>query len=237
MPTILITGANRGLGLEFTHQYANDGWHVIACCRTPADADDLQAIAAEHPLVTLEALDVKDHDAIDALGAKYAGHAIDVLLNNAGIIGPIPIADHVERQKFGAMDYAIWHDVIATNTFGPLKMAETFVEHVGASEQKKIVNISSQTGSIAEMSIPSIAYASSKTALNRAMTIVADELKKRDIIVALFCPGYAKTRMDAFGYAMVEVKDSVSALRPRIAALTLDDAGTFTRYDGKPIAW
>ena len=135
------------------------------------------------------------------------------------------------------MDYGIWQDVIQTNTFGPLKMAEVFVEHVAASEQKKIVNISSQTSSMAEMSVPAIAYASSKTALNRAMTIVAGELKERGITVALFCPGYAKTRMDAFGYAMVEVADSVSALRPRIAALTLEDAGSFTRYDGKPIAW
>ena len=237
MPTLLITGANRGLGLEFATQYAADGWDVIACCRTPADADDLKAVAGDHPNVTIEALDVCDHAAIDALGEKYRGRPIDVLLNNAGIIGPIPIAEHVERQQFGKMDYGIWQDVMRTNTFGPLKMAEVFVDQVAASEQKKIVNISSQTSSMAEMSVPAIAYASSKTALNRAMTTVAGELKERGITVALFCPGYAKTRMDAFGYAMVEVADSVSELRPRIAALTLDDAGSFTRYDGKPIAW
>ena len=135
------------------------------------------------------------------------------------------------------MDYEVWRDVIETNTFAPVKMAEAFADHLAAGEQKKLVNISSNVSSIAEMAITAIAYASSKTALNRAMTTVAGELKERGITVALFCPGYAKTRMDAFGYAMVEVADSVSELRPRIAALTLDDAGSFTRYDGKPIAW
>lgn len=237
MPTILITGANRGIGLEFTTRYAADGWDVIACCRTPDHAEALRTVAHAHPQVTIEPLDVQDHPAIDALGNKYRGRAIDVLLNNAGIIGPLPIAEHADRQSFGNMDYAIWRDVIETNTFGPLKMTETFVEHVALSEQKKIVSLSSTTGSMAEMSVSAIAYASSKTALNRAMTTVAGELKERGIIVALFCPGYVKTRMDAFGFALLEITDSVAGLRTLIADLTLEDAGTFTRYDGTPIAW
>lgn len=237
MPTILITGANRGLGLEFTRQYAHDGWDVIACCRSPDTARELAAIAAEQPGTQIEALDVRDHRAIDALGRKFVGRPIDVLLNNAGIIGPVPIAEHVERQHFGNMDYALWQDVIDTNTFAPLKMTETFVDNVAASEQKKIVNISSQVSSMAEMTVPSLAYASSKTALNRVMTIVAGPLSERGITVAMFCPGYVKTRMDAFGYAMVEIVDSVTALRALIGRLTLDDAGSFTRYDGTPIAW
>lgn len=237
MPTILITGANRGLGLEFARQYAADDWEVIACCRAPDEAKDLAALAALHPLLRIETLDVRDHAAIERLGEKYLGHPIDVLLNNAGIIGPVPIAENVERQHFGTMDYGLWQNVMETNTFAPLKLAETFVENVAASEQKKIVNISSTVGSIAEMAVPSIAYASSKTALNRAMTIVAGQLRQRGITVAMFCPGYVKTRMDAFGYAMVEITDSVSSLRPLIAALTLDATGSFTRYDGTPVAW
>jgi len=237
MPTILITGANRGLGLEFARQYAAEGWEVIACCRAPGDAKDLAALAARHPLLRIEALDVRDHPAIEGLGEKYLGHPIDVLLNNAGIIGPVPIAENVARQHFGTMDYDLWQNVMETNTFAPLKLAETFVENVAASEQKKIVNISSTVGSIAEMTVPSIAYASSKTALNRAMTIVAGQLRERGITVAMFCPGYVKTRMDAFGYAMVEIADSVSSLRPLIAALTLEATGSFTRYDGTPVAW
>ena len=196
MPTVLITGANRGIGLEFARQYAADGWRVIACCRSPADADDLRELADAHPTLSIDPLDVRDHRAIESLGDKYAQQPIDVLLNNAGIIGPIPIAEHVERQHFGSMDYDLWRDVIDTNTFAPLKMVETFVDHVATSDQKKIVNISSTVGSIAEMSVSALAYASSKSALNRVMTTVAGELRERGVIVALFLP---RLRQDADG--------------------------------------
>jgi NAD(P)-dependent dehydrogenase (short-subunit alcohol dehydrogenase family) len=236
MPTILITGANRGLGLEFTRQYAADGWHVIACCRTPAEADELNALAAEHDVI-VEELDVNDFAAIDSLAAKYNGEPIDVLLNNAGVIGPIPIAENIERQHFGSMEYDVWSDVIRTNTFAPVKMAEAFLENVAASEQKKIVNISSTVGSISEMTIPGLAYASSKSALNRAMTIIASQLKERGIIVALYCPGYVKTRMDAFGFAVVEIPDSIAALRPMIADLTIEQTGCYMGHDGRTIGW
>ena len=237
MPTVLVTGANRGLGLEFARQYAADGWNVIACCRNPETAEELAMLAADAPSLRVEQLDVTDFAAIEALGEKYAGEPIDVLLNNAGIIGPVPIAENIERQHFGKMEYDIWEDVLRVNTFAPVKMAEVFLEHVAASEQKKIVTISSSVGSITEMTIPGLAYASSKTALNRVMTIIAGELKSRGITVAMFCPGYVKTRMDAFGYAMVEIEDSISALRPMIADLTIDKSGTFTGHDGRTIGW
>ena len=237
MPSILITGANQGLGLEFTRQYAADGWDVIACCRSPESADALNELVAGGGNITIEKLDVRDHAAIEVLGKKYSDMPLDILLNNAGIIGPLPIAEHIDRQHFGKMDYAVWRDVIETNTFAPVKMAETFVANLEAGEQKKLVNISSQVASIAEMSIPGIAYASSKTALNRSMTIVAEQLKERGIIVAMFCPGYVKTRMDAFGFAMVEIEQSISALRPLIASLTIDDTGCFRNYEGRTIGW
>lgn len=237
MPSILITGANQGLGLEFTRQYAADAWHVIACCRTPESAEALTELAAANGNVTIEKLDVRDHAAIETLGRKYAGTPLDILLNNAGIIGPVPIAENIGRQHFGTMDYDVWRNVMETNTFAPVKMAETFVDHLVAGEQKKLVNISSLVSSIAQATIPGIAYASSKTALNRAMTIVAEQLQEHGIIVAMFCPGHVKTRMDAFGLALVEIEQSISALRPLIAALTLDDTGSFKNYEGKKIAW
>lgn len=237
MPTVLITGANRGLGLEFARQYAGEGWQVIACCRQPAEATELQALAGAHPGVTIETLDVSDFDAIDALAEKYRGQPIDVLLNNAGIIGPFPIADNIQRQHFGQLDYPVWEQVMRTNTYAPVKMAEAFLENVAASEQKKIANISSSVGSISEMAIPGVAYAASKTALNRAMTIIAGPLRKRGVSVGLYCPGYAKTRMDAFGYATVEVPDSVTALRALIANLNLEKSGSFTGHDGRTIGW
>ncbi|MEJ2140017.1 MAG: SDR family oxidoreductase [Gammaproteobacteria bacterium] len=237
MAKILITGANRGLGLEFAKQYAADGWDVIACCRKPEAADELQQLANDNPAVTVEQLDVADHAQIEALGKKYAGVPIDVLLNNAGIIGPVPIAENITRQNFGSMEYDVWDEVLRVNTFGPVKMAEVFLDNVAASEQKKIVNISSTVGSITEMTIPGIAYATSKSALNRAMTIVANEVKSRGVIVAMYCPGYVKTRMDAFGYATVEIKDSIAALRPMIANLTIEQTGSYTGHDGRTIGW
>ncbi len=236
MPSIMITGANQGLGLEFTRQYAADNWEVIACCRSPESAAELNKLTTENKHVTIEKLDVLDHIAIEALGTKYIDSPLDILLNNAGIIGPVPIAEHIERQHFGTMDYSVWRDVIETNTFAPLKMAETFIDNLMLGTQKKLVNISSHVSSITERTVPAIAYASSKTALNRAMTIVAEQLKDRGIIVAMFCPGYVKTRM-GFGLATVEIEESISALRPLIAALTIDDTGSFTNHEGQAIKW
>lgn len=237
MATILLTGANQGLGLEFTRQYAADGWDVIACCRTPETGDALRALADDNSVITIEQLDVRDHAAIEALGTKYAATPIDVLLNNAGMIGPVPVADHIHRQHFGSMDYDVWRDVIETNTFAPIKLAETFIDNLAASEQKKLVNISSNVGSIAERCQPAIAYATSKSALNRATTIVAEQLKDRGIIVALFCPGAVKTRMNGWGNANVDIEPSVSSLRPLIESLTISDTGSFRDYTGRTIAW
>ncbi|MEC9375315.1 MAG: SDR family oxidoreductase [Pseudomonadota bacterium] len=237
MSKILITGANRGLGLEFVRQYSIDEWDVIACCRSPENADELNKLALGNSKIHLERLDVNNFSAIDELGKKYQGEAIDILLNNAGIIGPVPIAENVARQHFGKMEYDVWQEVIHTNTFAPVKMAEVFLENIAISKQKKIITISSSVGSITEMHIDALAYASSKTALNRVMTIIAKQLKSRDIIVAMYCPGYVKTRMDAFGYATVEIPESIAALRPMISNLTIEQTGSFTGHDGRTIAW
>lgn len=237
MSTALITGANQGIGLEFARQYAADGWDVVACCRTPDQAGQLQALAQGNSAVSIEQLDVRDHAAIDALGEKYRGMPLDILLNNAGMIGPAPIAEQIHRQKFGSIDYGVWQEVIETNTFGPIKLAETFLPHLEVGEHKKLVNISSNTGSIAERCQPAIAYSSSKTALNRVTTIVAEQLKDRGIIVALFCPGMVKTRMDAWGNAGVGIEESVNGLRRLIEGLRLEDSGSFRDYAGRVIAW
>lgn len=234
-PTVLVTGANRGIGLEFARQYLGEDWRVIATLRNPANAGDLDALDGPGELV-IEALDVTDHAQIDALAERYAGQPIDVLLNNAGIIGPVPIPEHIEKQHFGTMDYPLWDRVLWTNTFAPLKMAEAFVEHVAASEQKKIVALSSTVGSLVERDTPAFAYATSKTALNKAMRLLAGVLKERGISVGIFCPGYVQTRMD-FGTADVKPPDSVRGLRGLIESMTLADSGTFRRYNGEAVAW
>lgn len=234
MPTVLLTGASRGLGLEFARQYLADGWRVIATCRNPDQAGELQALSGPGELL-VESLDVTDAAAIDALAGRYA-EPIDLLLNNAGIIGPLPFPEHIHRQHFGSLDYDLWLDVFRTNTLGPVRLAEAFVEQVAASEQKKIVSLSSTVGSISERDTPAFAYATSKTALNKAMTLLASLLRERGIIVALLCPGYVKTRMD-FGTAEIEIPDSVSGMRRLIAGFDIGDSGSFTRYNGERIAW
>ncbi len=236
MPNVLVTGASRGIGLEFVRQYAAAGWSVSACCRAPYASAELQGIAAANPAVTLAALDLTNHGAIDELAARTRSTAIDVLVNNAGIMGALPFVENLDRQHFGSIDYALWDEVFTTNTLGTVKMTEAFVDHVAASNQKKIINLSSTTGSISESRREALAYTTSKTALNKAMTVIAEKLRPRGIIVALLCPGYVKTRMNVGG-ATVEIPDSVTAMRRLIEKLTLADSGTFRRYNGDIIGW
>jgi NAD(P)-dependent dehydrogenase (short-subunit alcohol dehydrogenase family) len=151
MATILITGANRGIGLEFTRRYAADGWDIIACCRTADKAHELQALADDNSAIIIEQLDVRNHANIEALGEKYTATPLDVLLNNAGIIGPVPIADNIHLQHFGSIDYAVWQEVLETNTFGPIKLAETFVDNLAASKRN------SSTSQVTSVRSPSAA--------------------------------------------------------------------------------
>jgi NAD(P)-dependent dehydrogenase (short-subunit alcohol dehydrogenase family) len=236
MPTILITGANRGLGLEFARQYAAEGWEVHACCRRPEAADDLRALLKTGAQVRVHALDVADFPGIDALAHELAGTALDVLLNNAGIFGPRLRAGGDRGQFFGAVDYEAWAQVTRVNTMAPLKMAEAFVEHVAASGQKKIVTLTSSMGSIAETSGGFYAYRSSKAAVNMVMASLARDLAGRGIKVAVLCPGWVRTDMGGPG-APVNKEDSVRGLRRLIAGLTAERSGTFTHYDGAPVAW
>ena len=166
VPTVLVTGANRGIGLELTRQYAARGWKVIATARKPAEATELKALAAgSEGRVSIETLDVTDLAAIDALAAKYKDKPVDVLFNNAGITGGGP------NQLFAKkMDWPLYELVLRTNVIGPLKMAEAFLPNVLASQQKKISNVSSSQGSIGETKNAMLYfYRPSKAALNMEM--------------------------------------------------------------------
>jgi NAD(P)-dependent dehydrogenase (short-subunit alcohol dehydrogenase family) len=236
MPTILITGANRGLGLEFARQYVAEGWEVHACCRRPEGADALRTLGKTEARLRLHALDVADFPRIDALAHELKGTALDVLLNNAGVFGPRLRAGGDRGQFFGAVDYEAWAQVLCVNTMAPLKMAEAFVEHVAASKQRKIVTLTSSMGSIAETSGGFYAYRSSKAAVNMVIASLARDLAGRGIKVASLCPGWVRTDMGGPD-APVNKEDSVRGLRRLIAGLTAERSGTFTHYDGTAVAW
>ncbi len=238
MTVVLITGASRGLGLELARQYAADGTTVIATCRNPAGSAELTALAARHPAaIRIEALDVTDHAAIDALAAKYRGQPIDILVNNAGDIGPRdPDRTRIHEQHFGTINYAEWRRVLEVNALSPARVAEAFVENVAASGRKLMVFVSSTTGSNVEGIYPTFAYCSSKAALNKVVTMLALALKPRGITCAAVCPGYVRTKLGGDA-ALLDVAESITGLRRVIAALDLSRTGTFTRYNGEAIPW
>ncbi len=224
MPSVLITGANRGIGLEFARQYKADGWDVIATCRHPGQADELKGLNVE-----IHALDVADFTAITALGQRLAGRAIDVLINNAGLYGG--------KQSFGAVDADEWAQVLRTNTMAPLKMAEAFVEHLCAGQRRVIASITSKMGSIDDNTSGGVyVYRSSKAALNAVNKSLAHDLQPRGITCIVLHPGWVRTAMGGPG-ALITAQQSVSGMRRIIAGATQAHSGRFFAYDGAEVPW
>ena len=237
--TVLITGSNRGIGLAMARNYAERGWTVIATARRPELADELNALAAEFPKVAVERLDVTNQAQVDALAKKYEGKPIDVLLNNAAMLGdPGP-------QMFGTYDFDLFQRVFNTNVAGPLRMAEAFVEHVAASQQKKIVAITSAQGSITLIRMAAIQfYNASKTALNMSMRAVSAAVEDRGITVALISPGAVDTDMMALAMGgrstqmrLITPEQSAEAVINIIDQYGFDMNGTFLSHEGAKIPW
>jgi NAD(P)-dependent dehydrogenase (short-subunit alcohol dehydrogenase family) len=231
--TVLITGANRGLGLEFAKQYAARGWTVIATARDTATAIALAQLAADGGKVVIEQLDVTDRAAIGLLATKYRGTPIDVLLNNAGVLGD------VQAQTLGSLDAAQFQDVMAVNVYGVLAMTEAFRAHVAASREKKVVAITSRSGII---SLPGwrgpYFYRASKVA-----RMLADDLRASGVSVALICAPPTDTDMlraliGPEGAArQTQPPAAVAGMIAVIDRLTLEDSGTPLYYDGTPLPW
>ncbi len=238
MATVLVTGANRGLGLEYVRQYANAGWDVIACTRSPDKSTELDTLRRRWSgTVHMELLEVTNEAHVERLAGKYATTPIDVLINNAGDIGPRGASrEHLHKQFFGSLDYQAWHRLFDINVFAPMRIAEAFADNVERSEQKKIVFMSSTVGSNVEGPQHAFLYASTKAALNKCVSLAAVTQRSRGIIFAAVCPGHVKTDMGGPG-AAVEIPDSITGLRKVIAALTLEKSGSFTRYNGETVAW
>lgn len=230
MPSVLITGANRGIGLEFARSFAADGWRVHACCRRPDKAEDLKALCkAAEPPGALHRLDVTNGLKVASLARELAEEPIDILINNAGVYGP--------RTGFGETDYEEWVPVFKANAMAPLRMAERFVEHVARSGRRLIVNVSSRMGSIGEnTSGGAYIYRSSKAALNMVSKSMAVDLAPRGITVVVFHPGWVKTDMGG-PQAAITPAESVEGMRFVIDRLTTKDNGKFYAFDGREIPW
>ena len=214
MPTILVTGAGRGLGQELARQYAADGWRVIGTER---------GARAEYPL------DVTKRVQLARLAAKLKGTPIDVLFCNAGIIGKRGMA-------LGSFDYDAWQEVLRVNLLGVASVIEALVENVAASERKVIAVMSSRLGSISESSGMTLPYATSKAALNLLAKGLGATLAARGVIVVALSPGWVRTDMGGSG-APLSPQTSVDGLRKVIAGLKPSHSGQFFSHDGSTIPW
>ncbi len=228
MSTVFITGTNRGIGLEFTKQYTEAGWDVLVCCRKPAAASELNALAAKHANIKIFALDVSDFKQVDALAHQLKDVAIDVLINNAGVY-----------PSGGLTDDAVdnWLASFKVNSIAPLKIATAFTPHIAKSQLKKLVTLSSKMGSIVDnTSGGSYMYRSTKTAVNMVMKSLSIDLKPSGIAVATLHPGWVETDMGGPN-ALINTQTSVTGLRKVIDNLSLENTGKFIAYDGKEIGW
>ncbi|MFL5508176.1 MAG: SDR family oxidoreductase [Gemmatimonadaceae bacterium] len=221
MPTVLITGANRGIGLEFARQYAADGWDVIATAREPDKADELNQLG-----VRVEPLELTDLDAVAGFGERL-GDRLDLLIANAGTMQP--------REAASAEDGRAWAEMLVTNSIAPYLLAKSVLRQVAAAKGK-LIAITSGMGSIAESSGGYVPYRTSKAALNMAWHSLAAEAERSGVVAAVIDPGWVKTRMGGQG-APTPPEQSVGDMRALIDRLGADDSGAFLKRDGSRHEW
>ncbi|MHB1301368.1 MAG: SDR family oxidoreductase [Burkholderiales bacterium] len=228
MKTVLITGASRGIGLEFSRQYAMDGWRILACSRSPSPG--LEKLSAQYPeRVKMHALNVADHEEIDRLGKLLSEDSIDLLINNAGI--------YPDSGGFGHTDYEKWMQAFNVNTMAPLRMAEAFVRQVASSSLKTVATLTSKMGSLSDNdSGGEYLYRTSKAAANMVVKSLSIDLKPSGITAVALHPGWVKTDMGGPS-ALISVEKSVSGMRQVLAKITIADSGKFIAYDGMEIPW
>lgn len=230
MTTILITGANRGIGLEFVRQYAADGARVLACARVPGEAKELLDIAASSKgQVTVHPLDVASGASINHLVQELDGQPIDILINNAGVYG----GDH---QTAADLDYETWARTLTVNSIGPVRVLLALLPNLKKGKDKKAISITSGMGSTTNHDGHALIYRSSKAALNNAMRGLALALKADGIIILLLHPGWVKTDMGGRN-ASLSPDVSVSAQRNVISTLKAKDSGRYLAFDGHEIPW
>ncbi|MBE1275539.1 SDR family oxidoreductase [Enterovibrio baiacu] len=227
---LLITGANRGIGLALTTLYLNAGWQVDACCRDPESADELNALTSTFDSLQIHELDVTDHAAIDALSTELTSREFDLIINNAGYYGP-------KGDRFGSTDMDEWRKVLDINTLAPLKIAEAFHGQLLAGKPGVYAALSSKVGSMTDnTSGGGYIYRSSKAALNAVVKSLSIDLAPQGIIAVALHPGWVKTEMGGPN-ALISSQESAQGLFDVLAALKHEDSGKFLNYDGQVLPW
>lgn len=232
MPSILVTGSNRGLGLEWCRQYAAAGWEVNATCRDPDRAEALLALAARYDNVSVKKLDITEAGQIERVCAALDGRPLDLLVNNAGVY-----FERWGRDPLGAIDYGDWEQTFRVNTLGPMRVSEALADNLAASGHGLVATITSHMGSIADITAPSdYAYRSSKAALNAAMKGLTEALRPRGVGVLLLHPGWVRTRMGGDS-APYSPEESVAGMRRLVEGFALSQSGRFLKFDGSAMPW
>jgi NAD(P)-dependent dehydrogenase (short-subunit alcohol dehydrogenase family) len=231
VPTALVTGANRGIGLELTRQYLREGWRVIATCRFPPEAESLQALAADFPeRAEIHALSVTDWRRVTGLSQLLEDRAIHLLLNNAAV-------RHMDAYHLGKIDPDAFLDAVAVNALGALKVAEAFVPQLSRAGKSTLVMVSSNLGSISKnRQGGDYAYRASKAAMNAVMRSLAVDLEGKGITVISLHPGWVRTDMGG-KHAPLSPEESVTAIRKVLSRVGPEDSGRFLRFDGHEELW
>jgi NAD(P)-dependent dehydrogenase (short-subunit alcohol dehydrogenase family) len=230
MPTVLITGAGRGIGLEFARRYAADGWRVVACTRSPEAASAFRGLAGDiRPAV----LDVTSDASAEALAASLRGEPVDVLVNNAGLARRGP-----RRGSSGHadVDTAEFADILAVNAIGPFRVTRALLPNLALGSRKLVATVSSRMGSIALNSGGSYAYRASKAAANMVNSCFALELGPQGYVFVVLHPGWVRTDMGGSG-ADISVEESVAGMRRVLDGVGPADNGAFVNYDGQRFPW
>lgn len=232
MPTVLITGANRGLGLGLARIYLEDGWDVVAAVRhSSPELEALEAETTRDRHLDIHQLDLRDDAQLAALAAGFGDRSLDVLINNAGRMA------RPKHQGLGHFDRALWHELFDINLFTPMRLAELFAGPLERSERGRIVTLSSALGSIGQNDDGGLyAYRASKAGVNALMKSLAVDLSGRGVIALALSPGWVRTDMGG-PRADLEVETSVRGMKQVIDNLRPEDSGKFMAWDGRVLPW
>ena len=236
MPTVMVTGANRGIGYEHVAQYAQKKWKVIACTRQPEKAIDLLQLQDKYGAnFIIEELEVTNHNQVDSLSQKHSNTAIDIFINNAGTGGPEGMPGAMDYQKIDNMNYQIWRDILEVNLLAPFKVATSFHKQISISDKKTLIMMSSDLGSVSQNTFGGLySYRASKSGLNIVAKGMSNEWK--DIIVVALAPGWCRTYLGG-AEAEIDPIDSVADQQKMFESLTESDSGKFLDRFGNEVPW